>query len=125
MDFVFYGIILGFFCFGYAYIYDWSSIHYTNFEFLQYFGIFFLITSWFYFAFSEYQDGGTFGKTLMRIHVTNKEGDKITLMQSTLRWLGKIVSELFFFFGNFWFYFDKARIQTFYDKFSKTIVIKK
>ena len=85
----------------------------------------FLILSWLYFAFAEFKRGATFGKMILDLHVTDMEGEKISLLKSTLRWFGKVLSESFLFFANFWFYFVKERIQTLYDRFSKTIVIKK
>jgi len=86
-------------------------------------GIFFII-SWFYFALMEAQKSATFGKLIMGLQVTNKEGESISILKSTVRWFGKSISEIFFFFANFWFYFDKERVQTLYDRISKTIVIK-
>lgn len=80
---------------------------------------------WGYFALMEYLYGATLGKLILDIRVTNLEGENISLFKSTIRWFGKALSESFLFFANFWFYFDKNRMQTLYDRFSKTIVIKK
>lgn len=85
----------------------------------------FIVFSWVYFAFAEFKKGATFGKMILDLQVTNLEGESISLLKSTLRWFVKILSESFLFFANFWFYFDKERVQTLYDKTSKTIVIKK
>ena len=85
----------------------------------------FFALSWLYFALMEFLKGATFGKMILDLQVTNLEGENISLLKSTLRWFGKILSESFLFFANFWFYFDKNRMQTLYDRFSKTIVIKK
>ena len=81
--------------------------------------------SWLYFALPEYLKGATLGKMILDIQVTNMKGERISLIQTTLRWFGKMLSEALLFFANFWFYFDKEKIQTLYDRFSKTIVIKK
>jgi len=85
----------------------------------------FIVLSWCYFALTEFLKGATFGKMILDLQVTNLEGEPISLLQSTARWFGKTLSESLLLFANFWFYFDKERVQTLYDRFSKTIVIKK
>lgn len=85
----------------------------------------FVILSWCYFALVEFLKSATFGKMILGIQVTNLEGERISLLKSTVRWFGKLLSESLLLFANFWFYFDKERIQTLYDRVSKTIVIKK
>lgn len=87
-------------------------------------GVYF-ISSWLYNALMEYLKGATFGKMILDLQVTDMTGEKISLGEATVRWLGKTLSESFLFFANFWFYFDKEKVQTLYDKMSKTIVIKK
>ncbi|EMS33899.1 hypothetical protein C943_04218 [Mariniradius saccharolyticus AK6] len=51
-----------------------------------------LIAVWLYFSVMEWKAGGSLGKRLFRLHVTNKEGSKIIFLQSFLRFPLKIVS---------------------------------
>jgi uncharacterized RDD family membrane protein YckC len=129
LDFFFFSIIYG----SVFFLISWQGTDGGNIRDLDVIGsrigypviISFFIISWLYYAFAEFKKGATFGKMILDLQVTNLEGENISLLKSTLRWFGKVLSESFLFFANFWFYFDKNRMQTLYDRFSKTIVIKK
>lgn len=80
---------------------------------------------WFYYAFmesSKYQ--GTFGKSIMKIKVTDIKGDRITFMKATLRYFGRILSSFILFIGYFVIVFTRRK-QGFHDMISGCLVINK
>ncbi|MEL1747592.1 RDD family protein, partial [Acinetobacter baumannii] len=75
------------------------------------------ILCWLYFA-------GTPGKRLMRLKVLDeKTGNKLTVMQSIIRYIGYIPSILVFGIGLFWVAFD-AKKQGWHDKMAKSVVVR-
>ncbi len=75
------------------------------------------ILFWLYFA-------GTPGKRLMRLKVLDeKTGNKLTVMQSIIRYIGYIPSILVFGIGLFWVAFD-AKKQGWHDKMAKSVVVR-
>ena len=67
---------------------------------------------------------GTPGKRLLRLKVLDeKTGNKLTVMQSIIRYIGYIPSILVFGIGLFWVAFD-AKKQGWHDKMAKTVVVR-
>jgi uncharacterized RDD family membrane protein YckC len=67
---------------------------------------------------------GTPGKRLMRLKVLDgKTGNKLTVMQSIIRYIGYIPSILVFGIGLFWVAFD-AKKQGWHDKMAKSVVVR-
>ena len=66
---------------------------------------------------------GTIGKLIMRIKVSDLNGDKISLQAAIVRNLLKLVSSIFFI-GFISSAYDK-KYQAFHDKVAKTLVIDK
>ena len=64
----------------------WDSVYEPVFVFPM------VIAFWLYFSMIEWKTGASLGKRLFRLQVTNKEGSKITFLQSFLRFPLKIVS---------------------------------
>jgi uncharacterized RDD family membrane protein YckC len=63
-------------------------------------GVLFIIIPWLYFAGFECSRGqGTPGKTLLRIVVTDKDGNRISFARATLRHFFKYISALIIFIG--------------------------
>lgn len=67
-------------------VFGWDSVYEPLFVLPMLIGV------WLYFSMMEWKAGGSLGKRLFRLHVTNKEGSKITFLQSFLRFPLKIVS---------------------------------
>jgi len=67
--------------------------------------------------------GATVGKLIAKIKVIdfNSYG-RVSLMNSCVRSVGRVISEAVFYLGFFLAYFGDSR-QTFHDKFGKTLVI--
>ncbi|WP_130804707.1 RDD family protein [Acinetobacter ihumii] len=67
---------------------------------------------------------GTPGKRLMRLKVLDeKTGNKLTVGQSIIRYIGYIPSTLVFLLGFIWIAFDSKK-QGWHDKMAKTVVVK-
>ncbi len=78
-----------------------------------------------YCTFMESSDKqGTFGKSLMGIKVVNDKGEKMTLHQSFIRNISKILSYFALSLGFIWILFDRKR-QGWHDKISNTYVVDK
>jgi uncharacterized RDD family membrane protein YckC len=67
-------------------VFGWDSVYEPLFVLPM------LIAVWLYFSIMEWKVGGSLGKRLFRLQVTNKEGSKISFLQSFLRFPLKIVS---------------------------------
>lgn len=84
-----------------------------------------ILFSWSYFA---YQDSsvsqGTVGKQAMNIAITDLNGNRITFVRATKRFVGKILASLPFFSGLLPVLFNEKR-QGLHDKIAKTLVIVK
>lgn len=89
------------------------------------FYIIIILFSWSYFA---YQDSsvsqGTVGKQAMNIAITDLNGNRITFVRATKRFVGKILASLPFFAGFLPVLFNEKR-QGLHDKIAKTLVIVK
>jgi uncharacterized RDD family membrane protein YckC len=67
--------------------------------------------------------GATLGKIVAKIRVIDYDDlSKISLVQSALRSFGRILSEMFFYVGFIFAFFNDGK-QTFHDKISKTLVV--
>ncbi len=79
---------------------------------------------WFYYAFMESSKiQGTFGKSIMKIKVTNINGDRITFMRATVRYFGRFLSSILLI-GFFAIAFTKKK-QGFHDMVSGCLVVNK
>ncbi|SPL72610.1 RDD family protein [Acinetobacter stercoris] len=67
---------------------------------------------------------GTPGKLLLRLKVLDEAtGNKISITQGIIRYLGYIVSAIVFCIGYFWIAFDSKK-QGWHDKMAKTVVVR-
>ncbi len=67
---------------------------------------------------------GTPGKRLLGLKVLDEEtGNKITVTQAILRYLGYIASSIVFCLGFVWIAFDSKK-QGWHDKIAKTVVVR-
>lgn len=77
---------------------------------------------WSYFAFQESSSRkGTVGKQAMNLIVTDLDGNKISFMQATKRFLGKFLAAIPFFTGFLMIFFTKKK-QALHDILAKTLV---
>jgi uncharacterized RDD family membrane protein YckC len=87
-----------------------------------FFNIFIFIIVWGYFAVQESSTRkGTVGKQAMNLIVTDLDGNKITFIQATVRFLGKVLTAVPFFAGFLLILFSDKR-QALYDIIAKTLV---
>ena len=83
-----------------------------------------LLSGWLYFALMESgAKQATVGKQALGLIVTSERGERISFMNATGRYFGKIVSALILLIGYFMCLFDD-RNQTLHDKMAGTLVIK-
>lgn len=83
----------------------------------QIIGIIFVIFCWVKFA-------GTPGKRLLKLKVLDEAtGNKLTLGQAILRYIGYIPSAIVFGLGYLWVIWDGKK-QGWHDKIAKTVVVK-
>jgi len=67
--------------------------------------------------------GATIGKQISKIKVIDYNNyGRVSLVNSSIRSAGRVISESVFYLGFFLAYFTDSR-QTFHDKFSKTLVV--
>jgi uncharacterized RDD family membrane protein YckC len=81
------------------------------------------LTGMIYYVWFHGTVGQTPGKRLFGLRVIQISGDKMNLGVAFLRWVGSIVSGLFFFLGFIWIAFD-GRKQGWHDKIAATLVIR-
>ena len=87
------------------------------------FGMLIIVIPWLYFAgFESSRSQATPGKVLMRIMVTDMEGNKPTFARVTLRHFGKFISALIIFIGFLMIGFTKKR-QGLHDKIGRCLVL--
>jgi uncharacterized RDD family membrane protein YckC len=86
---------------------------------------FFLAVGWLYWAGCESSAAqATLGKRVMRIQVTDLEGDRISFGRATLRYFAKILSVLPFNLGFLMIAFTR-RHQGLHDMLAGTVVVKR
>jgi uncharacterized RDD family membrane protein YckC len=86
-------------------------------------GVLFIILPWLYFAGFECSRGqGTPGKTLLRIMVTDKDGNRISFARATLRHFFKFISALIIFIGFIMIGLTRKR-QGLHDKIAGCLVL--
>lgn len=76
-----------------------------------------------YFSYFHGTSGQTPGKMIMDLKVVQLSGEKMTLGLGFLRWVGYIISALFWGLGFIWIVFDRRK-QGWHDKIAKTVVIR-
>jgi|TARA_R110002033_G_scaffold802_6_gene7733 uncharacterized RDD family membrane protein YckC len=82
-----------------------------------------LVLKFVYQTFFVWYYGATLGKIVAKIRVIDYDDfSKISLIQSALRSFGRILSEMFFYIGFIFAFFNDGK-QTFHDKISKTLVV--
>jgi uncharacterized RDD family membrane protein YckC len=82
-----------------------------------------LVLKFVYQTFFVWYYGATIGKYVAKVKVIDyNDFSRVTLFQSALRSFGRILSEMFFYIGFIFAFFNDGR-QTFHDKISKTLVI--
>ena len=87
-----------------------------------FFNIVIFLMIWSYFAFQESSSRkGTVGKQAMNLIVTDLDGNKISFMQATKRFLGKFLAAVPFFAGFLMMFFTKKK-QALHDIIAKTLV---
>jgi uncharacterized RDD family membrane protein YckC len=88
----------------------------------SFFNIVIFLMIWSYFAFQESSSRkGTVGKQAMNLIVTDLDGNKISFMQATKRFLGKFLAAIPFFTGFLMMFFTKKK-QALHDIIAKTLV---
>ncbi|MDY0365515.1 MAG: RDD family protein [Arcobacteraceae bacterium] len=76
-----------------------------------------------YHTFFVWYYGATLGKIVAKIRVIDYNNfGKVSFSRSLLRAIGRIVSEMFFYLGFIFAFFDKGK-QTFHGKIAKTLVV--
>ncbi|RXJ82713.1 RDD family protein [Arcobacter sp. F2176] len=82
-----------------------------------------LVLKFVYQTFFVWYYGATLGKIVAKIRVIDYDDfSKVSLVQSALRSFGRILSEMFFYIGFIFAFFNEGK-QTFHDKISKTLVV--
>jgi uncharacterized RDD family membrane protein YckC len=82
-----------------------------------------LVLKFIYQTFFVWYYGATVGKIIAKVRVVDFDNlTRISLFQSALRSFGRILSEMFFYIGFIFSFFNDGR-QTFHDKISKTLVV--
>lgn len=84
-----------------------------------------LITGWLYYATMESSPKqATLGKIILKIHVTDLKGERITFLRATNRFLGKIASAAILMIGFIMAGFTKKK-QALHDLIAGTLVVNK
>ncbi len=81
-----------------------------------------ILTDMVYFIWFHGSIGQTPGKMLFGLRVIQVSGEKMTFGVAFLRWVGYLISGLFFWLGFLWIAFD-GRKQGWHDKIAATLVI--
>lgn len=84
-----------------------------------------VIITWLYYAIMESSaKKATFGKLLLRLQVTDLNGDRISFMRATGRYFGKIISGMILLIGYFMVLFTDRK-QGLHDMMAGCLVLKK
>jgi uncharacterized RDD family membrane protein YckC len=82
-----------------------------------------LIVTWLYFAGMESSDRqATYGKSLLRIKVTDLEGNRISFMKATTRFIAKFISQITLSVGYLMAGFTRKK-QALHDMIAQCLVI--
>jgi len=81
-----------------------------------------LVAQWLYYALMESMAGATLGKMLLRIEVTDLDGDRVSFGRATARYFGKILSSLTFGIGYLMAGFTQQK-QALHDMVSGCLVV--
>jgi uncharacterized RDD family membrane protein YckC len=84
----------------------------------------FLFFGWFYYAGMESTVGGTLGKLIVGLTVTDLRGQRISFFRGSGRWFAKIISALPFYLG-FAFALIQTRGRAVHDLIAGTLVIRR
>jgi uncharacterized RDD family membrane protein YckC len=76
-----------------------------------------------YFTYFHGTTGQTPGKMVVGLKVVQSTGEEMTIGTGFLRWVGYIVSAIFFYLGFLWIAFDGKK-QGWHDKIAGTVVIR-
>lgn len=130
---ILYGIYLAFFLIG---VLSFASGHLTRGDLFSagaasFAGSWFMTAYWgavvvvnaLYFTFFVGVKGQTPGKMILGLKVVPADNGIMTFGTAFLRWVGYIVSSLFFYLGFFWIAFD-FRKQGWHDKIAGTLVVR-
>jgi uncharacterized RDD family membrane protein YckC len=82
-----------------------------------------LLISMVYFTYFHGTSGQTPGKIIFGLKVVQQTGDNMTLGLGFLRWVGYLVSGIFFYLGFLWVAFDGKK-QGWHDKIAATVVVR-
>lgn len=82
-----------------------------------------LLMDMIYFIWFHGTVGQTLGKKLCGLRVIRISGEKMTLGIAFLRWVGYLISGIFFFLGFIWIAFDDRK-QGWHDKIALTLVVR-
>jgi uncharacterized RDD family membrane protein YckC len=77
----------------------------------------------FYFTYFHSITGQTVGKRILGLRVVTAAGEPLKVRQAFLRWVGYLVSTVFFYLGFIWVAFD-GRKQGWHDKIAGTLVVR-
>lgn len=82
-----------------------------------------LVLKFLYQTFFIWYYGATVGKIVAKVRVIDYDNySRVNLLQAALRSFARILSEMFFYIGFVFAFFNDGK-QTFHDKISKTLVI--
>jgi uncharacterized RDD family membrane protein YckC len=81
-----------------------------------------LVTNLFYFTYFPATTGQTLGKKILGLKIVKLSGEPIGKGTAFLRWMGYLVSFVFFCLGFIWVIFDRKR-QGWHDKIAETVVL--
>lgn len=82
-----------------------------------------VIMTMIYYTYFIGTSGQTIGKMICRLKVVQTNGEPVSYGQAFLRWVGYLVSSIFFYLGFFWIVFDHNR-QGWHDKIADTYVVR-
>lgn len=99
---------------------------FNHFEIIEpgniYFRIYLLIISYGFFVYFWTRYGQTTGMVAWKLKVVNKNGNKLNIFNSSLRFILALISISFFGIGLLWIFLNKEK-QSLYDIFAKTKLI--
>ncbi len=82
----------------------------------------YIVLNLFYFTYFPAVSGQTLGKKILGLKIVKVSGEPIGAGAAFLRWVGYLVSALFFWLGFIWVIFDRKK-QGWHDKIAETVVL--